>query len=254
MGVFSWAEKQLTRSCLIPQCTFAVSSLSENKKEFMQGFFFFPRPPFPGKELLISVQFFCFTRREDGAVLARMGRTLSCLEVGRVGAPSSSAPSHTTSHAPSHTAIQQPGVPYGFSPFSLQHWSWWVWSIPRSSRPPSDRVWLPPRRTLLLRLRSTIKHRAAAPCLEGPACAWQVVDLSLGSAWLYHNGSVPMYPLVCVAPGKPSLCGSAALLPVLLFSCSLIPFLYRICSVTWKHVLKSCWTGKPHVMYIKLLI
>lgn len=74
------------------------------QKGIHAGIFFFPRPPFPGKELLISVQFFCFTRREDGAVLARMGRTLSCLEVGRVGAPSSSAPSHI--QHPMHLPIQ----------------------------------------------------------------------------------------------------------------------------------------------------
>lgn len=63
LGVFFWAEsqKQLTRSCLVPQCTFATASLSENKKEFMQGLFFFLRPPFPGKELLISLQLFCST-------------------------------------------------------------------------------------------------------------------------------------------------------------------------------------------------
>lgn len=90
--------------------------------------------------------------------------------------------------------------------------------------------------TALTSLTTTaMEHDKAPGCCslpEGPASAWQVVDLSLGSAWLYHNGSVVMYPLACVAPDKPSLSGSAVIVTVLLFSCSLILFLYKICSVT----------------------
>lgn len=59
-----------------------------------------------------------------------------------------------------------------------------------------------------------------------------------GNAWLYHDGSIPMYPLASVAPDKPSLSGSSVVVTVLLLSCSL-SFLYSICSVTWKQALKA---------------
>lgn len=70
------------------------------------------------------------------------------------------------------------------------------------------------------------------PALEESAGAGPAVYPSVGNAWLYHDGSIIMYPLACVAPDKPSLSESGVLVTVFTLWLLFIIFVqYLLCDL-----------------------